>query len=135
MSHLLLAGLTFAVMPTKLAAAAPSEGGFSISLHVPTVCDIDAGDFQVDASRSEITGQVYEYCNSARGFQVIASHRPLQHSEVVEVDYGEQNSMLGGSGLSMIAFRTGPRLSVVPVRIKASGLESQFALAFSLAAI
>lgn len=135
MSHLILAGLTFAAMPTKSAAATPSESGFNISLRVPTVCDLDAGEFQVNGSQSEFTGHVFEYCNSSRGFQVIASHRPLQHSEIVEIDYGEQNSLLGEGGLSMIAFRSGPRLSAVPVKIKASGLETELSLAFSLTAI
>lgn len=106
---------SLAAMPTKSAAATPSESGFNISLRVPTVCDLDAGEFQVNGSQSEFTGHVFEYCNSSRGFQVIASHRPLQHSEIVEIDYGEQNSLLGEGGLSMIGSTTSGQIGLRPL--------------------
>lgn len=134
-SYMILAGLAFALTPGSAMAATSSEGGFNISLYVPVVCDLDSTDFQFDPSQNEVVGQVYEYCNSSRGFQVVASHRPLETSEIVEVGYGDQHSMLEPSGFSTVAFRSGPRLSAVPVRIRASGLESQLSVAFAVTAI
>lgn len=135
MSYMILAGLVFAGAPCSAMAATSSEGGFNISLYIPVVCDLDTTEFQFDSSQNEIVGQVHEYCNSSRGFQVVASHRPLEASESVEVGYGDQHSLLEQGGISMVAFRSGPRLSTVPVRIRASGLVSQLSVAFAVTAI
>lgn len=133
--YVVLAGLAYSVAPSSASAAASSDGGFNISVTVPVVCDLDAENFQFDPSQNEVVGQVHEYCNSSRGFQVVASHRPLQASEIVEVGYGNQHSFLEERGLSTVAFRSGPRMSAVPVRIKASGLASQLSVAFAVTAI
>ncbi|MBA3939745.1 MAG: hypothetical protein C0520_00885 [Sphingopyxis sp.] len=127
--------LTAATLPATAMAAPAESNGFGISLTVPVVCDLDARDFVVDAVQNSISGYVEEFCNSARGFQVLASHRPLGDSEVVELDYGGDYAQLERAGISSVAFRSGPRLGTVPVRIQAAGLESQLAVSFSITAI
>lgn len=117
------------------AHAEEASGGFNISLQVPVVCDLDATDFSLDQSQVELSGTVNEFCNSSRGFQVVASHRPLELSEIVEVNYGGEQTLLDRGGISNIAFRSGPRLSAVPVRIRVTGLETQLSVSFAITAV
>lgn len=124
-----------ASVPASAFAAESASGGFNVSLTVPVVCDLDAQDFIVDEIRNSISGHVREFCNSSRGFQVLASHRPLEAGENVRLNYGGELAQLERAGISSVAFRAGPRLDTVPVQIQASGLETQLAVSFSLTAI
>jgi hypothetical protein len=116
-------------------AATGASGGFTVSLEVPAVCDLSVPDFVVLEDQHAITGEVQEFCNSANGFQVIASHRPLNSDEVVEVDFGGELAQLDEGGVSSIAFRSGARFGYVPFRIDATHLEGGLAVSFSLIAI
>ena len=78
---------------------------------------------------------VLEFCNSSNGFQVIASHRPLNPEEIVEVDFGGEFARLSQGGVSSIAFRSGARFGSVPFSIDAARLDSSLAVSFSLIAI
>lgn len=120
---------------TTAAHAEEASGGFNIALQVPVVCDLDASEFSLDQSQAELSGTVNEFCNSSRGFQVVASHRLLELSETVEVDYGGEQTRLERGGMSNIAFRSGPRLSAVPVRIRVTGLETQLSVSFAITAV
>jgi hypothetical protein len=116
-------------------AAGDATGGFNISLEVPAVCDLSLPDFVVIEDQHAVTGEVQEFCNSSNGFQVIASHRPLNPDEVVEVDFDGELAQLDQGGVSSIAFRSGARFGYVPFRIDATHLESGLAVSFSLIAI
>ncbi|MBC2778762.1 hypothetical protein [Parasphingopyxis marina] len=125
-----------ALLPTGAAMASPeASGGFGVSVTIPVVCDLDASAFVLDETQNLISGYVQEYCNSSRGFQVMASHRPLEAGEAVEVSYGGDVSLLDPAGISAVAFRAGPRLKAVPVSIQANGLEQQIAVSFAVTAI
>ena len=124
------------LLPTSPASAASGDsGGFSISLTVPIVCDIEAQDFVLDLETNMVRGVVNEYCNSSRGFQILAGHRPLELGEQVDLDYDGSPASLDASGLSSIAFRAGPRLGPVPVAINTQGVLSNLAVSFSVTAI
>jgi hypothetical protein len=129
------AAIIFCCFSATTAHAEEASGGFNIALQVPVVCDLDATDFALDQSQAELSGTVNEFCNSSRGFQVVASHRPLELSETVEVNYGGEQTRLERGGLSNIAFRSGPRLSTVPVRIRVTGLETQLSVSFAITAV
>lgn len=134
-------GLSAFVTGLACTLAAPAQAadgaaaGFNISLEVPAVCDLSMPDFVVLEDEQAVTGEVQEFCNSANGFQVIASHRPLDMDEVVEVDFDGEQTRLSEGGVSSIAFRSGARFGYVPFRIDASHLESSLAVSFSLIAI
>ncbi len=127
--------ITAAMLPATAHADPQSSGGFGITLTVPMVCDLDARDFVVDEAQENVSGFVREFCNSSRGFEVLASHRPLEEGEFVEVNYGNDYTRLEKAGISSVAFRSGPRLDTVPVRIRSVGLGSQLAVSFSITAI
>lgn len=116
-------------------AGGSESGGFGISLTVPAICDIEANDFFLDPNSGTLVGQVAESCNSGRGFQILASHRPLGEDEAVEVSYGTQQATLDDSGLSPIAFRYGARHGMVPVSITPIVLAEAINVSFSLTAV
>lgn len=122
-------------LATPAQAAEGDAGGFNISLEVPAVCDISMPEFVVLEEGRAVTGEVQEFCNSSNGFQVIASHRPLNPDEVVEVDFDGASARLDDGGVSAIAFRSGARFGYVPFRIDAANLEGSLAVSFSLIAI
>ncbi|TRD11285.1 hypothetical protein FGU71_05100 [Erythrobacter insulae] len=123
-------GAFLAVTPAHAAQEAP--GSFSISMSVPVVCDIQASDFVLSADRSVVAGTVNEYCNSSRGFQIIAAHRPLESGEQVDINYDGSVTELNMSGVSNVAFRAGARSSIVPVIISSPDLSKDLALSFAV---
>ncbi len=116
-------------------AASQDSGGFSVSLSVPVVCDIEAADFVLDTSQNVVRGVVNEYCNSSRGFQILAGHRPLENGEQIDLDYDGTATSLDASGLSTIAFRSGARFGPVPVAIRTQGVVENLSVSFSVTAI
>jgi len=124
-----------ALLPANAMAASDASSGFGISLSIPVVCDLDAQDFVLDATQNRISGNVREFCNSSRGFQIMASHRPLYDGETVGLTYDGASAHLNSAGISTIAFRNGARFRSVPVQIEASGLETLLAVSFSIMAI
>src|SRR5690606_1157694 len=93
-----------AVAFPAVAHATDASAGVRISLNVPEICQIEAPILAVDASQGSATGTVFEMCNSARAFRVMASHRELAEGEHVQVHYAGQFSKLERSGLSDIAY-------------------------------
>ncbi len=128
-----LAGGLACAMPAH--AASNDTSGFSIAVTVPIICDLEATDFIVDQTQNTVTGSVHEYCNSARGFHVLASHRPLQTGEQVDLNYGGVVSELAAGGFSSVAFRSGARIGNVPITIRANNVEAPLALSFAVTAI
>lgn len=116
------------------AAASTASGSFGIRAYVPEVCDLAADDFTLDEAGS-VSGTVQEFCNTSTGFQVVASHRPLESGEAASIRYGSAVSSLGGSGIASLAFRSGQRLATVPVLIDAGALDAPLSIAFSLYAV
>ncbi|MEH6714808.1 hypothetical protein [Parasphingorhabdus flavimaris] len=128
-----IASLSLFGMPAH--AASQDSGSFSVSLNVPVICNIEAMDFVLDRTQNVVRGVVNENCNSSRGFQVLASHRPLGSGELVEINYDGSAAPLEASGLSAIAFRSGARFGPVPVAIRSQGVETNLAVSLSVTAI
>ena len=127
--------LAATVLTSPAVAAAHAAESFGISVQVPESCDIQASEFQTQAASGLLVGQVMEACNHGKGFQILASHRPLTDQEQVDVDYGGVLAHLEQSGLSPIAFRAGARYGAVPVRISARNLTQTLQVSFSLTAV
>lgn len=115
-------------------ASPQSSGGMRITANVPEVCNIAADDFVLNES-GRVTGTVQEFCNSSTGYQIFASHRPLDISEMATVRYGTQTTALDFSGMSSVAFRSGQRFEFVPVEINAQDLDAPLAVAFTLSPV
>lgn len=120
---------------TPALASKNATGGFAIAVRVPEFCDLQANDFVADQQSTRVVGQVLETCNHNRGFQILASHRPLEIGEEVDVTYGNDRAQLDRSGLSPIAFRAGARHGSVPVAISTEGLTRTLQVSFSLTAV
>ena len=127
--------LGIGVMSSSAMAASRDGADFTISVNVPIVCDIDATTFFVDKKENIVRGYVNEYCNSSRGFQVLASHRRLEVGEAVVLSYDGAESNLSRSGLSPIAFRSGARIGPVPVAISTESMQDNLSVGLSVTAI
>jgi hypothetical protein len=113
-------------------AEGTASGGLGISASVPEVCELSTTSAALDHPAGATTLLVQEMCNSARGFQVVASHRPLSEEELVQLDYAGQANLLSPSGFSELAVRSGPRFEQVPVQIQSAGLRSGLVISLGL---
>lgn len=130
-----IAAIVAAAFPLAPAQAMDGSGGFRIAVTVPESCHLDAGDVQLSPDGGQLTTTVTEICNSARAFQITASHRQLATDEKVSVLYAGNAVNLSASGMSEIALRRGPIFERIPVAIDASALESGIAISFGMTAI
>ncbi|WP_137870094.1 hypothetical protein [Sphingopyxis sp. 2PD] len=121
--------------PTAAHANSDGSAGAQISLSVPEICQLETSEIFVDASGGSVSGTVFEMCNSGRGFRVMASHRTLVGGEQVQINYDGEVRQLDSSGISDIAYRSGPTVGNVPVTIQTSGLVQNIAISLGLAAI
>ena len=132
--------VTTIAIATCLVSAVPANAGETasgsarVTARVPEVCDLSAATFTVSGNR-QVSGSLFEYCNSNRGYQVLATHRRLQTNERAFVNYAGRNTELSTSGLSSVAFRSGQRVETVEVVIDARELAEPITVAFTMAAI
>ena len=125
---------------TCLAGAVPAvagetaSGSARITARVPEVCDLAAAPFTISES-GQVSGRLFEFCNSNRGYQVLATHRPLEGDERAFVNYAGRNTALSNNGLSTVAFRSGQRVETVDVVIDAREIAAPITVAFTMAAI
>ena len=122
-------------LPTAAQADDGAPVGVRISLSIPEVCQIEASAISVDASSGRATGSVFEMCNSGRGFRVTASYRTLADGEEVRINYAGEISQLDATGMSALAYRSGPVVGHVPVSIQSSGLTADLAISLGLTII
>ncbi|MGZ8345646.1 MAG: hypothetical protein ACXWUP_00905 [Allosphingosinicella sp.] len=102
---------------------------------MPLVCEIDAPVLIVDPAQNQVAGEVFEMCNSGRGFRVLASHRALAASEQVQLSYGTAVSTLSPSGLTEVARRHGARIGAVPISVTSSDLGASLAVGLAITAL
>lgn len=121
--------------PTAAHATTDASAGVRISLVVPEICQIESSALIVDADGVSASGTVFEMCNSGRGFRVMASHRMLIEGEQVQINYAGETRQLDSSGMSDVAYRSGPTVGNVPVTIQTNGLVQGLAISLGLAAI
>jgi hypothetical protein len=124
-----------ATLPQAAQAQSGANAGFGVRLTVPEICHLVLNDAVVAPGEGAAVIDVFEMCNSGRGFRVIASHRPLETGEQVQVNYAGQIRLLDSSGMSDIAYRNGPIFGSVPVTIQTSGLVQGLAISLGFAVI
>ncbi|MEQ5789309.1 hypothetical protein J3454_15565 [Erythrobacter sp. NFXS35] len=103
-----------------------------ISARIPPVCSLATSPLAVAGNETIASAVMFESCNTNQGFQVLATHRPLEPGESAKVSYDGQNSDLEVSGLSFIQFRRGARHGPVLVNVATGSLAAPLAISFAL---
>lgn len=133
MNHVVKLGTAIAAL-LALPCAAQAQGNdragssFGVSVVVPEYCEISASPLLVIPGDGLVTGTVLESCNTRMGFQVVASHRPLEASEQITFTYAGKSSYLQSHGWSEIANRPGARYGVRPISVHYTSLETPLAI-------
>lgn len=133
--RLYIAIIAAAAFPAVAHAGTNDTAGARISLTVPEICQIDSSAITVDPSGESASGTVFEMCNSGRGFRVVASHRILEDGEQAQINYAGETRQLDSSGISDVAYRSGPVIGNIPVTIQTNGLVQNLTISLGLAAI
>ena len=127
---------TAAIVAIALPQAALAENGasqsFGVSARVPAYCEINASAIVVSEGNGTATGTVFESCNTQEGFQVVASHRPLEANEWVAFNYAGNASYLQPHGWSQVANRVGAKHGVRPISVQYSGLATPLAISLTI---
>lgn len=131
---LCMATVAISSFPTAGWAAEPSQS-FDIRLRVPEYCEINASTLLASEGNGFATGTVFESCNTQEGYQVIASHRPLESSEAVAFNYAGELSYLRNDGWSQVANRTGAKFGIKPISVQYSALSTPLAINLTITTI
>lgn len=121
-----------AALPAPVLAGEGDAGQMRISVQVPEICSLASAPVAVAEAGQFARADLFESCNTDRGFQVLAAHRPLASDESASVTYDGTRSALGREGLSLVAFRRGARHGPVPVSVAADALDAPLAVSFAL---
>lgn len=125
MKIILSSALPLAALMVTAAAPAfgkDAESSFQVSASVPAYCDINASPLLAGKGDGLVTGSVFESCNTQGGFQIVASHRPLEANEWVMFDYAGNVRNLSASGWSEVASRAGAKYGMRPVGVRYTSL-------------
>lgn len=118
-------------LPTAALAQTPT-GSFQVSVHVPEVCEINAPEVLAASGDGVVTGSVFESCNTQAGFQIVASHRPLERSESAIFTYANDVHALHASGWSTVANRVGAQYGVRPISLRHASLSAPLAVSLTI---
>lgn len=110
------------------AAAEDASRGFQVSVTVPEYCEISSSDFLASTGDGFVSGSVFESCNVQSGFQVVASHRPLEQNEHATFSYAQEVRRLHSSGWSMVANRMGAQFGSRPISVQHTALSAPLAI-------
>ena len=122
------AAIAAIALPQAAFAEDNASQSFRINVRVPAYCEINASAIIASEGDGIATGTVFESCNSGDGFQVVASHRELETSEVVAFNYAGQTSYLRQDGWSQVANRMGAKHGLRPIAVQYSGLTQPLAI-------
>ena len=111
-----------------VAQAQNRTGSFRVSVHVPEVCEISASEVFAASGDGVVTGSVFESCNTQAGFQIVASHRPLEGSETATFTYANDVRALHASGWTMVANRVGAQYGARPISLHHTSLSAPLAI-------
>lgn len=125
--------IAFAGAPSLAHADEPS-GTLRLSARVPEYCEIRATSIIAPAGDGVATGSVFESCNTQSGFQVIASHRPLEADERAAFAYGGEVKPLSAGGSSAVANRIGAKFGSRPISVSYSALRTPLAIDLTITA-
>lgn len=121
-----LIGAAF-IYPAAASAQEPSSS-FEVTARVAAYCEISASPILTEEGDGMMTGSVFEACNTQDGFQVVASHRPLERNEWVAFGYAGKVQYLDASGWSEVANRGGAQYGARPVSVRYTSLSSPLAI-------
>lgn len=124
--------IALGTIATAAQAGERGSGNFSVSAAVPEHCSIASDTLSINPNSGEARGTLSEFCNSSRGYQILASYRSLSQAEAVQLDFNGQPIQLDPSGQSHVAFRSGPRISQFPVAVRSTNLDASIAVSLSL---
>lgn len=119
-------------------AAMAADGGkasFDIRVTVPEYCEINASTVLTSDGNGFASGSVFESCNTQEGFQVIASHRPLEANEAVAFNYAGELTYLRDDGWSQVANRTGAKFGMKPISVRYTALTTPLAINLTITTI
>lgn len=120
---------------TAAMAAENGKAAFDVRVTVPEYCEINASTLLTSTGDGFASGSVFESCNTQEGFQVIASHRPLEANEAVAFNYAGVATYLREDGWSQVANRTGAKFGMRPISIRYSALTSPLAINLTITTI
>ena len=103
-----------ALVSAPAMAGSQATETFQISATVPMACWVDHAS-PADA-RGQSEGHVTEACNSASGYVVSASYRPLDQSESARLIYGARMFDLSSLGEQEVHREYGPRIQQLVYR-------------------
>ncbi len=109
-------------------AAESGKGSFAVRATVPEYCEIDSAPLVLSEGDGFQTGSVLEICNSADGFQVVASYRELTAGESVRLNYAGSTRQLNRAGWTPVANRMGAKYGIRPIGVQYADLESPLAI-------
>lgn len=127
-----IATLAFTASPSFALAENAGSQPFQVTARVPEYCEISASPVLTSSGNGVAGGTVFESCNTQEGFQVVASHRPLESGETVAFTYAGHTSYLHSDGWSQVANRTGARYGVRPISVHYSGLMTPLAISLTI---
>lgn len=118
-----LAGMTVLLIAAPAFADGPARSQrAAISANVPVHCAVDSGPLQLPAAAEPVEDTVTEFCNTARGFEIVASYRPLADGETASVTYGGTSIALDPGGSVSLAVRSTGAYGTQPISISGDGL-------------
>jgi len=109
-----------------------ADSSIRVSATVPALCSLSGSSVQVTVDDQVATSTFFESCNTNRGFQVMALHRPLTNGEAASVTYDGARVPLEAEGFSQVQFRQGARHGPVDVRIATERLSAPLAVSFAM---
>ena len=116
------------------AFAQDNSGSFQVSVSVPEYCEINAPQILTADGDGMVTGSVFESCNTQEGFQVVATHRPLEANEWVAFNYAGNVRYLKPSGWSEVANRSGAKYGERPISVSYTSLAAPLAINLTVTA-
>lgn len=113
-------------------AGEDAGGSMRISVRIPALCSLSSTPAVAQESGEVASSTFFESCNTNRGFQVVAFHRPLLDGEQASVTYDGAEAILRGDGFSPVQLRHGARHGPVDVRVSTRQLQSPLAVSFAM---
>ncbi|MFU7527629.1 hypothetical protein [Qipengyuania sp. ASV99] len=107
----------------------------TVTASIPESCRLDASDLVIAEGQPSAQGFAWEACNSRRSYQIAATTRALDPTELVMIDYDSRSLQLSALGRTELINRTGPILKRVPIALRADGLKGVLRLSVSMTAI
>lgn len=119
-----------ALSSTQATANPAATGSFQVSASVPMACWVDHSTAASALGSSE--GLVTEGCNSASGYVVSASYRPLAASERARLVYGNRTFDLSAIGHQEVRREHGPRIQEIAYRFDGVSLDGPLTLSLTI---